>query len=47
MKYRSSKSFDFTVFPLGALVVSLGFGILPDLEEFEARKVPGEIAFRN
>ncbi|MEO5913487.1 MAG: hypothetical protein ABIS50_04590 [Luteolibacter sp.] len=45
MKYRPSKGFILTVLPLAALVVSFGFGLLPELEEFEARPIPGEITF--
>ena len=47
MKYQPSKRFILTVLPLAALVVSLGFGLLPELEEFEARPIPGEITFKN
>ena len=47
MKYQPSKKFILTVLPLAALVVSLGFGLLPELEEFEARPIPGEITFKN
>ena len=47
MNYRPSKGFIFTILPLGTLVVSLGFGVLPDLEDFDARPIPGEIVFRN
>ena len=45
MKYRPSKSFILIVLPLAALVISLGFGLLPELKEFEARPIPGEITF--
>ena len=45
MKYRPSKSFIVIVLPLAALVISLGFGLLPELKEFEARPIPGEITF--
>ncbi|MES2660668.1 MAG: hypothetical protein V4689_18730 [Verrucomicrobiota bacterium] len=45
MKYRPSKGFILTVLPLAALVVSFGFGLLPELEEFEAQPIPGEITF--
>jgi hypothetical protein len=37
MKYRPSKGFILTVQPLAALVVSLGFGLLPELKKFEVR----------
>ncbi len=47
MEYRPSKRFVLTVLPLAALVVSLGFGLLPELEEFEVRPIPGEITFKN
>ena len=47
MKYRPSKSFIVIVLPLAALVVSLGFGLLPELKEFEVRPIPGEITFTN
>ena len=45
MKYRPSKSFIVIVLPLAALVISLGFGLLTELKEFEARPIPGEITF--
>jgi hypothetical protein len=47
MKYRPSKSFILTALPLAALVVSFGFGLLPELKEFEVRPLPGEITFRS
>lgn len=47
MKYRPSKSFVRILIPSCVLVAALGFGLLPELEEFEARPMPGEIAFKN
>ena len=33
--------------PSCVLVAALGFGLLPELEEFEARPIPGEVTFKN
>ena len=46
MIYRPSRNFLFTVLPLTVLVICFGFGILPELKEFENRPIPGEITFR-
>ena len=47
MNYRPSKGFVLAVLPLAVLVISLGFGLLPELKEFEVRPIPGEITFSN
>ena len=47
MEYRPSKRFVLTVLPLAALGVSLGFGLLPELKEFEVRPIPGAITFKS
>lgn len=47
MRYRPSRGFILTVLPLAALVVCLGFGLLPELEEIRKPVVPGEISFKH
>ncbi|MES2437641.1 MAG: hypothetical protein V4584_01155 [Verrucomicrobiota bacterium] len=47
MKYQPSKDFILIILPLGTLVISLGFGLLPELEQIEARPIPGEITFKH
>lgn len=45
MNYRPSKGFILKVLPLAALVLIAGFGLLPQLGNFEVRAIPGEITF--
>lgn len=47
MKYRPSRGFVLIVLPLAAMVVCLGFGLLPELAEIEKAPVPGELIFRH
>lgn len=47
LKYQPSKSFVYIMIPSCVLVAALGFGLLPELEDLEARPIPGEITFKN
>ncbi|MES2437640.1 MAG: hypothetical protein V4584_01150 [Verrucomicrobiota bacterium] len=45
MKYRPSRNFVYLMVALCPLTVALYFGLMPELPGFEARAIPGEIAF--